>query len=81
MQECTAMVSYRHTKTMISILYHPDYNRRLRIYTESAVPEYQSGRSRACVSTLTAGREFHPAPRIWPVLHHSFRKIQKVSKS
>ena len=52
MQECTAMVSYRHTKTMISILYHPDYNRRLRIYTESAVPEYQSGRlAGLCIDT------------------------------
>src|SRR5260370_27229498 len=50
-----------------TVLFHPDFNRRLRIRTESADPFSQiegTRRSRAWVlSTLTAGGDFHPALR------------------
>src|SRR5450755_1041005 len=50
-----------------TVLFHPDFNRRLRNRTESADPFSQNEgkrRSRAWVlSTLTAGGDFHPALR------------------
>src|SRR5450755_3755270 len=50
-----------------TVLFHPDFNRRLRNRTESADPFSQNEgkrRSRAwVVSTLTAGGDFHPALR------------------
>src|SRR5215212_5502525 len=51
--------------TVATVLFHPDYNRRLRNRTESADPSYWRGRrSRAwALSTLTAGGDFHPALR------------------
>ena len=49
-----------------SVLFHPDYDRRLRSLTESADPFGwpPKGRSRAQASNAnTAGGDFHPAPR------------------
>ena len=58
----------------LSVLFHPDYEGRLRNYTESADPlEWEpEGRSRAqapgtrAFGTFTAGGDFHPAPRTCP---------------
>src|SRR6188474_900598 len=53
-----------------TVLFHPDYNRRLRNRTESAdpsSPKKTSGRKKALAGlgyiTLTAGGDFHPALR------------------
>src|SRR6185436_13770920 len=53
-----------------TVLFHPDYNRRLRNRTESADPSSPkkiSGRRKALAGlgyvTLTAGGDFHPALR------------------
>src|SRR5580704_7843126 len=51
-----------------TVLFHPDFNRRLRNRTESADPSSQGDskggrRSRAWAFALTAGGEFHPALR------------------
>src|SRR3981189_3281028 len=63
----------RGNAAVATVLFHPDFNRRLRTRTESAAPfsqEIPKGnskgkrRSRAwVVSTLTAGGDFHPALR------------------
>jgi len=68
-----------HTRTKAraaaTVLFHPDFNRRLRIHTESADPSSwrliacddrssRGRRSRAwAFLTLTAGGDFHPALR------------------
>src|SRR5262252_4687777 len=46
-------------------LFHPDYNRRLRHRTESADPADCSAGARGLWRSLaiTAGGDFHPAPR------------------
>src|SRR4030088_113497 len=59
----------RGNAAVATVLFHPDFNRRLRNRTESADPFSQGDskekrRSRAWVlSTLTAGGDFHPALR------------------
>src|SRR6185437_3177948 len=68
---------HTHTKARAAatVLFHPDFNRRLRIHTESADPSSwrliacgdrssRGRRSRAwAFLTLTAGGDFHPALR------------------
>ena len=50
-----------------TVLFHPDFNRRLRNRTESADPSPLVGRKKALAGlgdfTLTAGGDFHPALR------------------
>jgi hypothetical protein len=51
-----------------TVLFHPDFNRRLRNHTESADPSSQKIDGRKALaglglSTLTAGGDFHPALR------------------
>src|SRR3954454_8145175 len=52
-------------RVVAAVLFHPDFNRRLRSCTESADPCFQpTRRSRALgLATLTAGGDFHPALR------------------
>jgi hypothetical protein len=47
------------------VLFHPDYDRRLRNRTESADPADRSTGARGLWRSLaiTAGGDFHPAPR------------------
>ena len=46
------------------VLFHPDFNRRLRNHTGSAdLSDFAGKRSRAQAETLTAGGDFHPALR------------------
>src|SRR5215471_14268058 len=49
----------------LPVLFHPDYNRRLRNRTESADPADCSAGARGLWRSLaiTAGGDFHPAPR------------------
>src|SRR5215467_12862455 len=49
----------------LPVLFHPDYNRRLRNRTESADPADCSAGARGLWQSLaiTAGGDFHPAPR------------------
>src|SRR5476651_1834120 len=59
-------IGHAQSAAAATVLFHPDFNRRLRNRTESADPFSQLGkrRSRAWVlSTLTAGGDFHPALR------------------
>src|SRR5690242_11313482 len=68
-------------QTVAAVLFHPDFNRRLRSCTESADPSprliIKTGgrRSRAwarldcSILTLTAGGDFHPALRTSPPHH------------
>ena len=54
------------TAAVATVLFHPDFNRRLRNHTESADPSPDRGRKALAglgLSTLTAGGEFHPALR------------------
>jgi len=51
-----------------TVLFHPDYNRRLRNHTESADPSSPSEKAKKALAglgyvTLTAGGDFHPALR------------------
>src|SRR3954452_12372027 len=48
-----------------TVLFHPDFNRRLRNRTESADPSSKSKKALAGLGflTLTAGGDFHPALR------------------
>src|SRR5215218_6843195 len=49
-----------------TVLFHPDYNRRLRNHTESADPSSRTERKALAglgYVTLTAGGDFHPALR------------------
>src|SRR3954469_2388317 len=50
-----------------TVLFHPDYNRRLRNRTESADPSSPKREKKALAGlgyvTLTAGGDFHPALR------------------
>src|ERR1700744_2838902 len=48
-----------------TVLFHPDFNRRLRIHTESADPSVLTRKALAGLGcfTLTAGGDFHPALR------------------
>src|SRR5215472_15835401 len=49
----------------LPVLFHPDYDRRLRNRTESADPSDCSAGARGLWQSLaiTAGGDFHPAPR------------------
>src|SRR5215471_14526890 len=49
----------------LPVLFHPDYDRRLRNRTESADPADCSAGARGLWQSLaiTAGGDFHPAPR------------------
>src|SRR3954453_16659242 len=50
--------------TVATVLFHPDYNRRLRNRTESADPSLaRKALAGLGLSTLTAGGDFHPALR------------------
>jgi len=48
-----------------TVLFHPDYNRRLRILTESADPKHWAlaGWRKPAGRRITAGGDFHPALR------------------
>jgi hypothetical protein len=51
-----------------TVLFHPDFNRRLRIHTESADPSSRELAEKKALAglgdvTLTAGGDFHPALR------------------
>src|ERR1700733_15040484 len=55
----------RKDAAVATVLFHPDFNRRLRNRTESADPSPSEKKALAglgCV-TLTAGGDFHPALR------------------
>jgi hypothetical protein len=65
----------KEAQTAATVLFHPDFNRRLRSCTESADPSRPKSevrRSRAwarldcSIRTLTAGGDFHPALRTSP---------------
>jgi len=43
------------------VLFHPDFNRRLRNHTESADPSSGEEGARGLGFHLTAGGDFHPA--------------------
>ena len=51
----------------LPVLFHPDYNRRLRNCTESADPADCPAGARGLWRSLatTACGDFHPAPRTW----------------
>src|ERR1700733_1651116 len=53
------------TRGVATVLFHPDFNRRLRNHTESADPSPKSRKALAGLGflTLTAGGDFHPALR------------------
>jgi hypothetical protein len=58
----------RESAAAATVLFHPDYNRRLRIHTESADPSFPAFAKRKALAglgcfTLTAGGDFHPALR------------------
>src|SRR6266704_6300271 len=57
----------RESAAAATVLFHPDYNRRLRIHTESADPSSLLSKKKALAGlgcfTLTAGGDFHPALR------------------
>src|SRR6266566_8163706 len=58
----------RESAAAATVLFHPDYNRRLRIHTESADPSSLVSPKRKALAglgcfTLTAGGDFHPALR------------------
>jgi hypothetical protein len=54
-----------------TVLFHPDFNRRLRSCTESADPSSEKKKALAGLgfSTLTAGGDFHPALRTSAARH------------
>src|SRR3954468_2244434 len=55
----------RENAGVATVLFHPDFNRRLRNHTESADPSSKSKKALAGLGflTLTAGGDFHPALR------------------
>src|SRR5258708_6041796 len=55
----------RECAAVATVLFHPDFNRRLRNHTESADPSSKSKKALAGLGfvTLTAGGDFHPALR------------------
>src|SRR5947209_14772950 len=55
----------REDAAVATVLFHPDFNRRLRNRTESADPSSHSRKALAglSLSALTAGGDFHPALR------------------
>src|SRR6266478_8401976 len=55
----------RENAAVATVLFHPDFNRRLRNHTESADPSSKSKKALAGLglSALTAGGDFHPALR------------------
>jgi hypothetical protein len=55
----------RECAAAATVLFHPDFNRRLRNHTESADPSSKSKKALAGLGfvTLTAGGDFHPALR------------------
>src|SRR4249919_1443751 len=60
-------VSHAQTReAAATVLFHPDYNRRLRNHTESADPSSPAEKKALAglgYVTLTAGGDFHPALR------------------
>jgi len=58
-------VARAKTRGVAAVLFHPDFNRRLRNHTESADPSSKSKKALAGLGfvTLTAGGDFHPALR------------------
>src|SRR6059058_4036557 len=55
-----------HNAAVATVLFHPDFNRRLRNRTESADPSFHMGKKALAglgYVTLTAGGDFHPALR------------------
>src|SRR3981189_3716214 len=55
----------RENAAVATVLFHPDFNRRLRNHTESADPSSKPKKALAGLGfvTLTAGGDFHPALR------------------
>src|SRR3978361_259083 len=55
----------RENAGIATVLFHPDFNRRLRNHTESADPSPPEKKALAGLGfvTLTAGGDFHPALR------------------
>jgi hypothetical protein len=58
----------RLVRWVFAVLFHPDYDRRLRNLTESADPSRWNGKALAGLKEilLTAGGELHPALRTRP---------------
>jgi hypothetical protein len=58
----------RLVRWVFAVLFHPDYDRRLRNSTESADPSRWNGKALAGLkeNLLTAGGELHPALRTRP---------------
>src|SRR5882672_11153636 len=63
-----------------TVLFHPDFNRRLRNHTESADPS--SGVRKALAGlgfvTLTAGGDFHPALRTLAARYERPKRIMAI---
>jgi len=64
----TTLATRKEREAAATVLFHPDFNRRLRNRTESADPSSRGDakggrRSRAWAFALTAGGDFHPALR------------------
>jgi hypothetical protein len=58
-------VACAKSAAVATVLFHPDFNRRLRNHTESADPSPVKKKALAGLGffTLTAGGDFHPALR------------------
>ena len=59
-------------KALGPVLFHPDYDRRLRNYTGSADLPERSARGLG-IAAFTAGGEFHPALRTMQANLHAGR--------
>jgi hypothetical protein len=76
----------RECAAVATVLFHPDFNRRLRNHTESADPSSKSKKALAGLGyvTLTAGGDFHPALRTSAArlsdLHGTMPKRRRASK-
>jgi hypothetical protein len=76
----------RKSAAVATVLFHPDFNRRLRNRTESADPSPSEKKALAGLGfvTLTAGGDFHPALRTSAArlsgLHGTMPKHSRASK-
>src|SRR5258708_32663309 len=70
----------RECAAVATVLFHPDFNRRLRNHTESADPS--SGVRKALAGlgfvTLTAGGDFHPALRTFAARYERPKRIMAI---
>src|ERR1700753_3052117 len=67
----------RGSAAVATVLFHPDFNRRLRNHTESADPSPSEKKALAGLGfvTLTAGGDFHPALRTSAARLSNLREI------